>query len=213
MDGKLRTVASAAAFLAVVGWLWYRRRKDKSTIKNLEATVNCVRSAAASPEKTVQSEHTISVEARAAATRLWEALDGPRVRSLDDSFEPALREPRLLCERDKANRTLLGKAVQRNQGVVARALLAARADPSAPGQNGWSPLHYLAADGRDVELALLLVSAKADPNALTLDGMPALFYAINAGHEDMRDALIKAGAYRDTIARTARRNGGPCIGD
>lgn len=60
--------------------------------------------------------------------------------------------------------------------AIAKALLAAGADPNAPGQSGRPPLFEAANLGRS-EIVSLLLEAGADPNARTADGKTALHLA------------------------------------
>lgn len=145
---------------------------------------------------------------------MWRALGAPAKEWDPDAFLAALRsDPDAHRVRDSTGRTALAFAVQRNRAFASRHLLTIRADASAAGPGGWTPLHYCALDGRDTELLELLVAARADPNAVTGDGMPVLFYATNASNEAAVAALLRAGASRDAVTKAARRHGGPLLGD
>ena len=55
--------------------------------------------------------------------------------------------------------------------------LTAGADPGAPDEDGWTPLHTAAANGTTPSVVEALLDAGADPRALTRDGLTPLHVA------------------------------------
>lgn len=96
---------------------------------------------------------------------------------------------------DCAGRTLLMKAAQLGQARCIRALLTARAAPSARSRaaNGWTALHFAAVSGHE-EACESLLQRRADVNVRSCDGYPALFYAHRAGEEGIAGLLRRYGA-------------------
>jgi ankyrin repeat protein len=123
------------------------------------------------------------------------------VRAAEDGDVAALErilsdEPSVLLARDSEGQTLLGVACKTATGNAALppvagtpqqhaavdAILGAGADPSAPANNGWTPLHTAAMTGHvDLIRRLLAAGASGDGHLLgTQGGSPlslALFYA------------------------------------
>eukprot|EP00929_Paragymnodinium_shiwhaense_P001163 TRINITY_DN10138_c0_g1_i14.p1 TRINITY_DN10138_c0_g1~~TRINITY_DN10138_c0_g1_i14.p1 ORF type:complete len:151 (+),score=24.69 TRINITY_DN10138_c0_g1_i14:434-886(+) len=121
--------------------------------------------------------------------------------STRDLCESIVVFPEHLRARDSANRTLLMKAAQFDCVQHCRALLRARADPTARGGNGWSALHF-AAVGQSTRIIDLLVSHKANVNQKSADAYAPLFYAQRAGCEAVVQCLIKNGAKKSADAKT-----------
>lgn len=110
-----------------------------------------------------------------------------------DTVEALLKYRPALGQRNLAGDSALMLAVLRGHDKVAEQLMAA----GAPIDNdGWTPLHYAAFEGR---LALLerLLAAGAPVDAPAPNKSTALMLAARNGHIDAVRALIRAGANLD----------------
>jgi len=84
-------------------------------------------------------------------------------------------------------------AVAGRHTVVARLLLAHKADANARQQKGYTPLHTSAQHGH-LEMVRLLLSHGADAGASNDDGLTALHFAQERGHTDVADLLRRHNA-------------------
>lgn len=73
------------------------------------------------------------------------------------------------------------------------ACVAEGANPNAPNDNGFAPLHYAAREGLHEAVAALL-KAWANPNATNSHGWTALHYAAHSDHHDAMRELLEARA-------------------
>jgi hypothetical protein len=70
--------------------------------------------------------------------------------------------------------------------------LAAGTDVNAKDDNGWTPLHLAAENGRK-QVAELLIAKGADVNAKDDNGWTPLHLAVDGGHPEVADLLRKHG--------------------
>lgn len=111
----------------------------------------------------------------------------------DDTVETLLKYRVALGQRNLAGDSALMLAVLRGHDKVVELLLAAGAPVN---QDGWTPLHYAAFEGR-LELARRLLTAGAAIDALAPNKSSALMLAARNGHIDVVRALLRAGANLD----------------
>ncbi|MEO8595321.1 MAG: ankyrin repeat domain-containing protein [Candidatus Solibacter sp.] len=118
-------------------------------------------------------------------------------------------DPALANQHSGDGFTGLGFAAFFGHEAVARALLAAGADPNLAAANalGVSPLHSACAS-RSMGLVELLLANGADPNAVEGAGLTPLHTAAGGGNREIVDLLLKAGA-----DRTRRANDGSTPAD
>ena len=107
----------------------------------------------------------------------------------------------------------LVEAVERQDRVAVRTLLAASVDVNARQPDGATPLHW-AAHWNDLDIATLLMQAGADVNAVNELGVTPLSLAALNASAAMTDALLRAGAdpsaarpSGETVLMTGARTG------
>lgn len=112
------------------------------------------------------------------------------------------------------NKTALFWAVERGYAPVVELLLKKRADPNINDSEGLTPLIMAARNG-NTKITQLLLANQAEPNraevadvpgeggsSFRATGMTALIYASRAGHKEIVNMLIKAGANVNAMSET-----------
>jgi len=124
-----------------------------------------------------------------------EERDSERLREL------LSRYPALAGEEGTNGNTLLNLAVaiERADGPLVRALLAAGANPSAPNDRGWTPLHQAASVNRLPLIALLLEAGAAVTVSAHGDGGTPLAVALFWGHQQAAALLAGVAIVPDNL--------------
>jgi uncharacterized protein len=82
-------------------------------------------------------------------------------------------------------------AIEKNNVVYARKVLAMNFDPNLQHDNGYTPLAYAAMKG-SVPMVELLLASRADPALATREGDTAVELALRFGHADVAELLRRA---------------------
>jgi ankyrin repeat protein len=111
------------------------------------------------------------------------------------------RHPGLAGEQGTNGNTLLSLAVaiERRDGPLVRALLEAGADPNAPNDRGWTPLHQAASVNRPALVVLLLEAGAAVTVPAHGEGGTPLAAALFWGHREAASLLAEVAIVPDNL--------------